>query len=467
MRYQIKPILLLIILTLLPACAGNQTMPPGLEEQLSYTPQVILDYEADLEWWKLYEDPQLDQLIQTALEHNLDLARSAIGINRALYQANRLGADLLPSFSGNLSGQSGNDLKSGDNTTRTFDAQFGVRYEIDLWRRLSDSASAQEWEYLASIEDKEAIRLLLINNVIETYYHLAYLQGALLATRDNIAHYQRIEELTKTKYLAGKMDALEPAQARQAWLAAENNALNLESQQKEAELTLRNLLNLRPQESLSPNYPDLLKVYLPPVDLDVPLAVLAHRPDLRAAENRLQKAFKSLHASQKSWYPTLSLGANLTSASGVLGRMFDLPQFLGFVTIDLPFLNWNRLQWDIKISEADFESAKLDFAQSLTNALNEVDNYNFQFLKAREILDKTQEKYTYDVAISGYYDTRYRFGANELSDWLNALNTEASSRLTLINNHYTMLRYQTALYKSLAGRYTARQPELTSEGVQP
>jgi outer membrane protein TolC len=191
--------------------------------------------------------------------------------------------------------------------------------------------------------------------------------------------------------------------------------------------------------------------------LDVPLAVLGNRPDLRAAEKRLQAAFKDLSAMEKSWYPSVNLGATLSSSSQYVRTAFDFPLLGGTIRISLPFLDWNRVYWNVKLSEADFDMVRLNFIQAVASALNEVDAARFAYEQARATVVNTDEKYRYDRQITQYYQQRWDLGAGELSDLLQAMNTEATSRLALLSSRYDQIRYENLLYKALAGKY-ARKP---------
>lgn len=87
-------------LSLASGCAGRPPAEP-VGQRLGYTPELANQYQVDSEWWKIYDDEQLNRLVATALSNNTDYAKTAVRINRALYQANLIGADLLPSFSAN------------------------------------------------------------------------------------------------------------------------------------------------------------------------------------------------------------------------------------------------------------------------------------------------------------------------------------------------------------------------------
>lgn len=121
--------------------------------------------------------------------------------------------------------------------------------------------------------------------------------------------------------------------------------------------------------------------------------------------------------------------------------------------INFPFLQWNTIRWNIKISEADFEEARLDFTESVTTALNEVDTAYYAYKNSRRILEHTIAKHERDVRIGDYYQTRYMLGAAELKDYLDALNTADSSMLSALEAKYTTIRYENQIYKAMGGRY--------------
>lgn len=446
-------ILPLILSSLIMGCATTNNPDQQLQQRLQLTQQIIDRYQVDSNWWTIYGDNELNKLIELALANNIDFAQSAINVNKALYQANLIGEDLVPSFSGGASGSASKNIKQGGDSNRSVGGNLSLSYEVDLWQKIADTASAKEWEYKATVQDLETARLSLINSVVDAYYQLVYLNEAIAVTEQSIKNYQQISELVSFKYQYGKVSALDPAQATQSVLSANNNLIDLKSQQKTAEQTLRNLLNLKPEDKLTINYPSLLGLTLPEVDLNVPLSLLANRPDLKAAEYRLEEASLNKQATDKSWYPTITLGAAINSSSDKVNTAFNVPFASGNVSIDLPFLQWNKVRWNIKLSEAEYESVRLSFEQSLTTALNEVDTYYYSYSRTKDTLNNTEEKYKYDQQISQYYDDRYQQGAGEISDWLNALNTETNSKISLINNRYKLIQYENMLYKAMAGRY--------------
>lgn len=448
-----RSLVLLALLILLGACAGRDYgMPPtGLMPET----EILAVWSVDREWWKAYHDPALDALVDTALRNNVDLAKSAIAVNRALYQARQVGADLVPAFSAGADASANLNTASGA-SSESYAGNLGISYELDLWRKLRDAASAREWEYKASGQDRETARLALINNVIDAYYNLQYVRQAMGVTRRSIEFYEELYRIVNDKYRAGKVDGLEPLTAEQSLLAARNKLMDLEWQQKTGEQTLRNLLDLGPDVPLDLAEVDLLAVRPPVPNLDAPLSVLGLRPDVRAAEYRVQEAFKNWEADKASLYPSLTLGGSLSVSSNSVDTLFNVPFLGGTLKINLPFLQWNKVRWNVRISETQFEERKLDFAQTLTTALNEVDAYWFSYENAVALLANMEKKHEADVQIGIYRETRYTLGADELKDWVQARNTANDSMLSVLKGKYNVIEYVNAVFQAMGGRLIPR-----------
>lgn len=430
------------------------------QQQFQTYQDLTKQYHINDQWWLGYQDPQLNQLVETALANNVNLAKAAIAVNTALYQANLVGANLVPTFSGTGQssvskgvGSTSNNVSTGVSVQQD-QIGFNLSYTLDLWGRLKDAANAAEWEKKASEEDLQATKLSLINSVVSSYYNLAYFNDAISVTEKSIKSYQEINRILSNKFNAGLIDRLGVDQSEQSILAAKNTLVSLQTARKTAEQTLRNLLNLKPSDPLVVRSPSLAKAKLQGVDVNVPVSVIANRPDVIATLNRLQGAFKSLTAMENSWFPTVTLGGSLTSASNKLSNVADNPVAGGVLSFNLPFLDWNRVENNVKISEEQYKLAKLNYEQAVTSALNEIDTYYYAYQQSRTSYANLQKKYQSDKKISDYYRNRYDQGVSEMREWLNALNTERSSELSLLEAKFTQIKNENAVYQAMAGKFS-------------
>ena len=434
-------------------CAAVGQRPANVAEELNYTAEIREKYKANAEWWKQYGNSELNRLVETALANNPDYLKAALNINKELYNLNLATLDLFPTLSGSLGASGQRQIDRSDNFASNFSRETGLSYEADLYGKIRDLRTAQEFEYKATVMDRDTARLSLINSVIDLYFNLEYLQNTIDVTKENIKAYQNIRDITETKYKNGKADNLEFLEAKQSLIAEQNRLLELETQFKEMETSLKNILNIGQEEALNIQYTDILKQKNLGVNLDVPLSVLANRPDLLASQYRLEKAFKNLEAENKNWYPGVSLRGLLGTSSDKARTTFDFPYILGSVAVDLPFLDWNRVKNNIKISEADYQITALDFKDTLNQAVNEVVYYYFAYDKAAEILENTQKNYENAKQITRYYQSRYNNGKTEFRDYLEAVYSENSLRKDVIQQKYQTIKYENYVYKAMAGKY--------------
>ena len=434
-------------------CATFQPYPTSVADELNYTRSVQEKYKANAEWWMAYNNVELNQLVETALANNPDYLKAAIAINQELYRLNLTNADLFPTLSGRLSASSQRQIDTHDNFADNFSGELGLSYEVDLYGKIRDLNDAQALEYQATILDKETAKLALINSVVDLYFNLEYLSNTIDVTQSNIKMYEDIKNIAEAKYKTGKADNVEFLEAKQSLLSEQNRLIELETQFKEMESSLKNILNTRQEEALNLKFGDILDQKTLGVNLDVPLSVLANRPDLLASQYRLEKSFKTLEAENKNWYPSVSLRTALSSSSNKARSTFDVPFVMGSVSVDLPFLDWTRVKNNIKISEADYQIAFIDFNDTLNQAVNEVAYYYFAYEKSTQSFDNINENYQNSTEITQYYKERYNNGKIEFRDYLQALYSENSLRKSLIQQKYQIIKYENYIYKAMAGRY--------------
>ena len=458
----------LIICLALTGCAAMDHDTAELTRgRLMTESEALARWGVERDWWKGYADATLNALEEEALANNTDLAKSAISVNKALYQARRIGSDMVPSFTAGADAGRSKNLDSGDSDAPSYGADLGISYELDLWRRLRDETSAAEWTLRATEQDLESARLTLTASVADAYFNWRYIREAAAVTGESLKNYERILGIAEERNRQGKTDGLEPLNARQSVLSARNSLMAYQTELKTIEQTLRDLLNRGPEGKLGLGSSSLLDVASEGPDLDVPLAALSLRPDVRAAEFRLQGAFRSREAAEASLYPSITVGATLSASSVRIGTMFDVPFLGGSIRINLPFLQWNTLRWDVKISEAEFEEAKLNLEKAVNTALNEVDVQYFGYRKALEQVANMQRKLEADTRAAAYREERWRSGAGELEDWLSALNTRNSTLLSLLQGKYDLISRENAIYRAMGGRLTERPASPGPTAVSP
>ena len=189
------------------------------------------------------------------------------------------------------------------------------------------------------------------------------------------------------------------------------------------------------------------------VDLNIPVSTIANRPDLRAKEYTLISSFKNKQVAEKAIYPSISISSTLSSSGTTANNMFSVPIVAGNINISLPFLDWNHIKWNTKLSEADYNLAKLDFEKNIVSALNEIDTYYYTYKNYEQNYNYSEIQYKDALKIQQYYKIRYEQGVNELSDWLNAIKTTNAERQSILEAKYKLLSSENNVYKAMAGKY--------------
>ena len=449
-----KKIIVCIALLSTVACSNvniNNSYKQSIEDFKVYQ-EISSNYKVDKEWWKEYNNSELNNIMNIALKNNSDLKKAAINVNKALYQANLLGANLVPSFSSSLGSSASKNLKTGGNSTIKHSASVSLSYELDLWKKLSNSKNAQEWEHKATIEDLEAARLSLVNNVVSTYFNIVYLNNAISIVNDKITQYEKINTIVKNKYQYGVNSELEYLQSEQSLINLKNTLLTYQNDKVEQEQTLRDLLNLKPEENIEIKSKDLLSFKNIGVNLDVPVSVIANRPDVKAYEYRLSKAFKDVKATEAKLYPSVSIQSSLSSSGNKVDNALSVPVGLASINISLPFLNWNTLKWNIKIDEASYESARVDFEKSIVSSLNEIDTYYKSYQKAISSYSLQEKNLKTQKEITGHDKNRYNNGNVEFKSWLEALINEKDSELNVLKAKFEIIQAENKVYQAMGGK---------------
>ena len=448
-----RKILTIIAVVFFSGCAATQ-INKNYEQILldaNASSNSTANFTLERDWWKGYNQPRLNELIELALKNNIDLAKSAIAVNKALAQAGVLQADLVPSFNANLGAETGKNIKTGGSWNESYKSGISLSYEIDLWRKLASSADAAIWEANATKYDLEAARLALVNSVAERYFEILYQNESVNLYKILLQNYKQLETVARAKFELGKEEELSLKQIKSSILSAQNRILNAQKSIDAAERTLQNLLNERPGFELNSDG-DLSEVSPQGVNLNVPLYVIGARPDLQAAIARIKEALLNVHSSEKSFYPSVTLGAGLSGGGSSASDAFSLKFLNGNVAINLPFLNYSKLKSRLKISELTFETMKLNYAQTLTTALNEIDASYKNLQKDEAVLRNINENLRNLSSISDIYKLKYELGKTELKNYLEAQNSLLEGRVGVLAQKYKILQDEMNVYKAMAGR---------------
>ncbi|HET6788231.1 MAG TPA: efflux transporter outer membrane subunit [Aquabacterium sp.] len=405
----------------------------------------------DEAWWQRFQDPQLDALIERALSRNTDLAVAALRVRQAQLRADIADAARLPEVSARIGANASRPLESGGATTRTSSASLNASWELDLWGRVKSQSDAAQWEAQATEEDRRALALSLSGTVARLYWQLAYLDQRVSASEQSLAYARQTAQLVITQHKVGSVSGLEEAQARQAVSTQESALAQLVQARVEARQSLALLLDEPSQTSSLPAQPRWPQVERPVIEPGLPADTLARRPDLRAAEARLRKAYAAVDTTRTSYYPTLSLTGSVGGSSETLSNVLSNPVGTLGAALVLPFLQWRDMQRNVAVSQAEADAAVLGFRQTLYQALADVDKALSAQVQLQTQVQAQGERLTQAQKVERLSELRYRAGAEPLKTWLDAQESRSQAELAQAEVRYNQLSNWVALVQALGG----------------
>lgn len=428
----------------------NVNIPANFQNNKVIQQQIHADLYAD-QWWTLFGDAQLNQLINQVLTVNTDLAVAGINLQQARLQAGLTENRQGPRVSSSVSAGHNIDLNSGDDTSRGLSLSAGVSYEVDLFGKLASQTAASRWEALATEQDLQSTAQSLIATTANLYWQLGYLNERYAIAQQNLSSTQKIYELVRTQYRAGAVSGLDLTSAEQSVQSQKASLSQIEQLRVEARTALAVLMQM-PVQQLNIQEPTRLpRIALPTISAGLPADLLSRRPDLQATELRLRKALATKDATKASYYPSISLTGNLGSSSTSLSNLLRNPALTLGASLSLPFLQYNDMKKDLAISDLEYEKTIIQYRQTLYQAFADVENA----LSARTELNNQVALQERNVQLAEkterLTEVRYRNGAIALKNLLDAQETTRNARLSLVQTKQSQYNAYVTLMQALGG----------------
>ncbi len=430
--------------------APTAQVPTGFAYDKAKSKQIQTDLYAD-QWWTLFGDAQLNQLVDQVIQHNADLAVAGINLQTARLKAGLARDQQGPRVNSGVSTGHSFDLNSGDDQAKGVSVNAGVSYAVDLFGKLARQTEAAKWESLATEQDLQATGQTLIGTTANLYWKLGYLNEQYSTVQQNLAATQKTYELVRTQYRAGAVSGLDLTQAEQSVQSQKASLSQIDQQRVETRTALAVLLQI-PVQQLNLQEPQQLpRIALPNIAAGLPADILSRRPDLKAAELRLRESLASKDAAKASYYPSISLTGSLGSTSTSLANLLKNPALTLGASLSLPFLQYNDMKKDLKISELDYEKAIIQYRNTLYQAFADTENA----LSNRTELDKQVALQQRNLELAEKTErltlVRYKNGAIALKNLLDAQETTRNARLSLVQTKQSQYNAYVTLMQALGG----------------
>ena len=405
------------------------------------------------QWWRNFNDPALEALVQEVLRRNSDLAVAALAVRRARLQAGLTDRNSLPQVSASLGASAGRNLRGEPNPSHGVSASAGISYEADLWGKLALQRDTAHWAAQASEQDRQSLALSLTGTTMGLYWKLGYVNQRIELAAQSIAHAQQALQVARVKHAAGLIASLDVLQAEQALASQRAELTQLRSQREENLSALALLFDAPPGEAM-PEPRQLPEGAYPLIAAGLPAQLLARRPDLQAAELRLRSTLAAGDLSRMNFYPPLALTGSLGSSSEALLAVLRNPAAGLGASLALPFLQWKEMKVNGKLAQIDYESAVSGFRQAFYRALAEVENALSQCNQLAEQADYLELALATARKAERIAELQYRAGSVPIKAWLDAQEARRSAASTVAANRLERLVAHVAVYQALGGDAT-------------
>lgn len=382
-----------LVLFLFSGCAvGPDYVRPGIDTPAAWR----IDYQeasdvANTSWWKKFDDPVLNGIIDEALKENRDIRIATARVDRFLGALDTTRSQFFPQvgYGASASRQrtSGNIPASGSGMTfNSFQGSVNVNWEIDFWGRIRRATESAQAQVLASEEGRRAVILSLVTNVVNGYIVLRGLDRQLEIVRDTEKAYADTLRLFKLRYKYGTISRLELSQIEAQYESARKAIPQFESLIQQQENLISTLLGRNPGPI--PRGKTIDTISLPPIPGGLPSSLLEQRPDILQAEQSLIAANAEIGAAKALYFPTISLTGLLGTSSSELSSLFESQSriwTIGGVALG-PLLTFGAISGKVRQAEAIQQQALYQYLQTVQTAFREVNDALVGTTKGREEL---------------------------------------------------------------------------------
>lgn len=454
-----------VLLLLVAGCAslGPDYQRPEVDLPAAFPVQGPSEGELPADWWTLYDDPVLNELVASARRRNADAKLAAARVQEAEALAREAGAARYPELLAGA-GAARNRVSTrvvpappaGVPLERSqYQLSASTSFELDFWGRLARAAEAAQANLLASRYSRDVVALSLAGATAQAYFSLRSLEAQLAVLARTIEARREALGLARTRAEAGLASQLDVYQAEGALADALAQRREAERQRS---LTERALGQLTGRLDLKILHGDLFDLPLPPAPPPgLPSTLLARRPDIRSAEQAMVAANAQIGAARAALFPAISLTASLGAQSAELSNL--LASGAGVWSLGLsafaPIFDGGRREARVEQAEARRAQALAGYQRAIETAFREVSDALAsveQSAGAEAELAARLEAARNALELS---NERYRAGYSPFLEVLDAQRTANEAELAFVRNRQARLAFSVDLMRALGGGWDA------------
>ncbi|MFC4297685.1 efflux transporter outer membrane subunit [Castellaniella hirudinis] len=408
------------------------------------------------DWWTLFDDGVLDDLMDRMPKGNLDLAQAEAQFRQAHAALDSARAGLFPTLGASTSlTRAGQGVSQAGNPATTYGLSATASWEVDLWGRVRRDVEAARAGEQAGAADLDAMRLSLRSTLAQAYFGVrsSQLQDALLAR--TLDEYARALEMTRNRLAAGVASPADVAAASMQLDQARAQRIRLGWQREQQAHAIAVLLGQTPASFLLSGSAGLPAV--PDVPVGVPSALLLRRPDVAGAERRAAQANARIGVAQAAWFPDLTLSAQGGYRAAEFASWIMTPARFWTLgpTLALSLFDGGARAAAVASARAAYDAQAAAYRKTVLDALREVED---ALVQSQALVEEQAAR---DRALAAARETlrqitnQYRAGLVDYLSVVQAQTSALSAEQTALDVRAQRLTATTQLIAALGGAYSA------------
>lgn len=468
MRFNHLPTVLAVSLALTGCAIGPDYARPTLDtpaafkQMQGWTQAAPADALARGEWWKLYEDADLNSLVERLNVSNQNLAASEAQYRQARALVRGARAAFYPKLSGST-GVSRGSQGADEGVSKTYDLGLNAAWELDVWGKLRRSLESSKAGFETSAADLAAVKLSLQSELVQNYLQLRVMDEQQRLLDATVSAYERSLKLTENQYNAGIVPKSDVTQALTQLRSTQAQAVDLKWQRAQLEHAIAVLIGVPPSELTIASRSEL--PVLPQVPGAVPSQLLERRPDIAAAERRVMAANAEIGVAKAAWYPDLTISASGGYRGSSFADWIELPNRVWSLgpQLALTLFDGGARSAELERTEAAYDQTVAQYRQSVLDSFREVENYLVQLSVMTQEADIQQQALDASRESLRLVENQYRAGTVDYNSVVNVQATALSNERTTLNLLGSRLTASVQLIAALGGGWDVAQLETQSQ----
>jgi len=409
-------------------------------------------------WWEVFNDSQLNNLIERAMKENFSLKSTWSRLQQAYAEARKSGVEFWPAlnFEAGASRTWSKRKPMSDTYTNKFTVGLSAGYEIDLWGRIRSMQTAAELDVHAVQEDLSAAAITLSAEVANTWYRLVELRGQLNLLDKQIKTNKDYLAAITLRFNKGQLSATDILQQRQVLESTKGNRIRIQADIKEEEHRLAVLLGQVPEIFKAPQG-NVLPPLPPFPQTGLPVDWVKRRPDIRAASLRVQAADQKVAEAIAERFPKISLSVRASTSAEEVRDLFD--NWLANMAANLlaPIFDAGKRKAEVDRNRAVVSERLNNYGQIVLDALEEVENAISWETRQREYLESIRKQLDLSDKATKQILENYLKGTVEFTRFLTALLAQQQLERSYLQAQREMVVFRIGLYRSLGGSWELSQ----------